>query len=71
MSQQEETGTVKWFDARKRYGFIERDSGGEIFVHVNNITDVNNRSLEDGERVRFIVGQGQKGPAAEEVQRLI
>ena len=67
---QEETGTVKWFDARKRYGFIERDSGGEIFVHVNGMADPYAQSLEDGERVRFIVGQGQKGPAAEEVQRL-
>ncbi|MCB8943261.1 MAG: cold shock domain-containing protein [Ardenticatenaceae bacterium] len=68
---QEETGTVKWFDARKRYGFIERDSGGEIFVHANGMVDPYAHSLEDGERVRFIVGQGQKGPAAEEVQRLV
>ena len=67
---QEETGTVKWFDARKRYGFIERDSGGDIFVHANNMEDPFAHYLEDGERVRFIVGQGQKGPAAEKVQRL-
>lgn len=67
---QEETGTVKWFDSQKRYGFIERDSGGDIFVHANGMADPFARSLEDGERVRFIVGQGQKGPAAQEVQRL-
>jgi CspA family cold shock protein len=70
MSQQE-TGTVKWFDARKRYGFIQRDSGGDdVFVHANGLADQYARSLEDGERVSFIVGQGPKGPAAEEVKRL-
>lgn len=67
---QEETGTVKWFDSKKRYGFIERDSGGDIFVHANGMADPFARSLEDGERVRFVVGQGQKGPAAQEVHRL-
>ena len=67
---QEETGTVKWFDSKKRYGFIERDSGGDIFVHANAMADPFARSLEDGERVRFVVGQGQKGPAAQEVHRL-
>jgi CspA family cold shock protein len=76
MSQEEtkttqtETGTVKWFDARKGYGFIERDNGSDIFVHANNMADPNARSLLDGERVSFIVGQGPKGPAAQEVQRL-
>jgi CspA family cold shock protein len=66
----EETGTVKWFDAKKRYGFIERDTGGDIFVHANGMADPFASSLEDGERVQFIVGQGQKGPAAQEVRRL-
>lgn len=67
---QEETGTVKWFDAKKRYGFIERDSGGDIFVHANGMADQYAHSLADGERVRFIVGQGPKGPAAQEVRRI-
>jgi len=68
---QEETGKVKWFDARKRYGFIERDSGREdVFVHVNGMADQYARPLEEGERVSFVIGQGQKGPAAEEVRRL-
>ena len=68
---QEETGTVKWFDARKRYGFIQRDNGGDdVFVHANGMADQYARSLEDGEKVSFIVGQGPKGPAAEEVRRI-
>ncbi|MGD8585980.1 MAG: cold-shock protein [Chloroflexota bacterium] len=68
---QEETGTVKWFDARKNYGFIQRDNGGDdVFVHGNGMADSFARSLEDGERVKFIVGQGRKGPAAEEVRRI-
>ena len=68
---QEETGTVKWFDARKRYGFIERDDGGEdVFVHANGMADQYARALTDGERVRFVITQGPKGPAAQDVQRI-
>ncbi len=69
MDEQQETGTVKWFDVRKGYGFIQRDNGGDIFVHVNDMADPSARALEDGERVSFIVGQGRKGPAAQNVQR--
>ena len=69
MDEQQETGTVKWFDVRKGYGFIQRDNGGDIFVHVNDMADPSGRALEDGERVSFVVGQGQKGPAAQNVQR--
>jgi cold shock protein len=65
----QETGTVKWFDARKGYGFIERDNGDDIFVHINDMADPSARALEDGERVTFDVGQGQKGPAAQNVSR--
>jgi len=68
---QEETGTVKWFDVRKNYGFIQRDNGGsDVFVHGNGMADANARALEDGERVSFVVGEGRKGPAAEEVRRI-
>jgi cold shock protein len=66
----QETGTVKWFDARKGYGFIDRDNGDDIFVHINDMADASARALEDGERVTFDVGQGQKGPAAQNVSRL-
>ena len=63
-----ETGTVKWFNNQKGYGFIERDSGGDIFVHHNEIQRSGFRSLAEGERVRFEVTQGQKGPAAANVE---
>lgn len=69
MSDEKETGTVKWFDQRKGYGFIVRENGQDIFVHINDMANRNDQALEDGERVKFIVGQGRKGPAAQEVER--
>ena len=67
---QRETGTVKWFDERKGYGFITRDSGGDIFVHHSAIAGEGFRSLADGERVEFEVGEGRKGPAAVDVRKV-
>jgi len=62
-----EQGVVKWFNASKGYGFIERDSGGDVFVHFSAIVGDGFRNLEEGQRVEFIVTQGQKGPQAQDV----
>ena len=60
-------GRVKWFNADKGYGFIEREEGDDVFVHFNAIVGDGYRNLEEGQRVEFTVVQGQKGPQAEEV----
>lgn len=64
---EKETGTVKWFNGAKGYGFIERAEGEDVFVHFNAIVGEGYRNLEDGQRVEFKVTQGQKGLQAEEV----
>lgn len=70
MSEDRETGLVKWFNEEKGYGFIARDSGGDIFVHYSAITGAGWRSLAEGQRVEFTVGEGRKGPAAQNVEVL-
>ena len=65
-----ETGTVKWFNDAKGFGFIERESGDDVFVHHSAIRGEGSRSLTDGQKVEFEVVQGQKGPAAEGVVAL-
>ena len=62
-----ETGTVKWFNASKGFGFIQRDSGGDIFVHYSEISGNGFKTLEEGQRVEFSVVQGEKGPQAQNV----
>jgi cold shock protein len=62
-----ELGRVKWFNRTKGFGFIIRDSGGEVFVHHRNIRGSGRRSLKDGERVRFTVTPHDKGLQAEQV----
>ena len=62
-----ETGTVKWFNATKGYGFITRDAGGDVFVHYSAINTQGYRSLEEGQRVEFAVAEGQKGLQAQDV----
>jgi len=69
MSEKEQ-GTVKWFNNGKGFGFIERDSGGDVFVHYTAILAEGYRSLEEGQRVEFVVTQGNKGPQATEVTLL-
>ena len=61
-------GTVKWFNSEKGYGFIAVDGGQDLFVHYTAIDMEGYRSLEDGKRVEFEVGQGPKGPQAESVR---
>ena len=65
------TGTVKWFNGQKGYGFITRDNGGDVFVHYSAIEGHGFRNLDEGDRVEFSVEEGQKGPAAANVQKLI
>ncbi len=62
-----ETGTVKWFNATKGYGFITRDSGGDVFVHYSAINSKGYRSLEEGQRVQFEIVEGKKGLQAQAV----
>lgn len=62
-----ETGTVKWFNDQKGYGFIQRDSGGDVFVHHTGIRGEGFTSLSEGQRVEFSVGEGPKGLKAEDV----
>jgi CspA family cold shock protein len=62
-----ETGTVKWFNGSKGYGFIERENGPDVFVHYSAIRGDGFRNLEEGQRVEFNVEQGQKGLQATDV----
>ncbi len=67
MSTQTNTGTVKWFNASKGFGFIEQEKGPDVFVHYSNISSTGFKSLNDGQRVQFKVTQGKKGPQAEDL----
>ena len=62
-----EQGTVKWFSSEKGYGFIQRDAGGDVFVHFKAIQSEGYKTLSEGDRVEFNVVKGQKGNQAEEV----
>jgi CspA family cold shock protein len=64
---EKEKGTVKWFNSAKGYGFLERDSGGDIFVHFSAIVAEGFRTLKEGQRVEFVVGDSDKGPQAQDV----
>ncbi|AVM64447.1 MULTISPECIES: cold-shock protein [Dietzia] len=64
-------GTVKWFNAEKGYGFIAPEDGSaDLFVHYSSIEGTGFKSLEENQRVEFEVGEGQKGPQAQEVRAL-
>jgi CspA family cold shock protein len=62
-----ETGTVKWFNAAKGFGFLARENGEDVFVHFSAIEATGYRSLDEGARVQFVVKQGPKGLQAEQV----
>lgn len=65
-----EEGTVKWFDDRKGYGFIERQNGKDVFVHFSNIQADGFKSLEQGDKVSFEVEETDRGPQAVKVAPL-
>jgi CspA family cold shock protein len=62
-----ETGSVKWFDNAKGFGFIVRESGDDVFVHFSSIRGEGYRSLEEAQQVEFEVVEGEKGPQAQDV----
>ena len=61
------TGTVKWFNDEKGYGFIAREGESDVFVHFRAINMDGRKSLREGQQVEFTLGEGQKGPQAENV----
>lgn len=64
------TGTVKWFNESKGFGFIEREGGPDVFAHFSAITGTGFKTLAEGQKVSFTVTQGQKGPQAENIVAL-
>ena len=64
------TGTIKWFNENKGFGFIEREGGPDVFAHFSAIQSTGYKTLAEGQRVEFIVTDGQKGPQAEQIVAL-
>jgi cold shock protein len=62
------TGTVKWFNAEKGFGFIQQDNGPDVFAHFSAIQATGYRTLEENQRVEFEVVQGPKGPQADRIR---
>ncbi len=63
-------GKVKWFNAKKGFGFLERDNGDDVFVHFSAIQTDGFRTLNEGDKVTFEVVDGEKGPSAANVKRI-
>lgn len=64
---EEIVGTVKWFNDEKGYGFIAREGERDVFVHFRSIVGTGRKTLKEGQSVQFTIGEGQKGPQAENV----
>jgi CspA family cold shock protein len=64
------TGTVKWFNEAKGFGFIEQENGPDVFAHFSAIQSDGFKTLAEGQRVSFTVTTGQKGPQAENIQAI-
>ncbi|GAM55273.1 cold shock protein cspE [Vibrio ishigakensis] len=64
------TGTVKWFNDTKGFGFIQQENGPDVFAHFSAIVGDGFRSLSEGQKVEFVVTDGQKGPQAEQIKAL-
>jgi CspA family cold shock protein len=65
-----ETGTVKWFNSSKGYGFITREEGADVFVHYNAIEGDGFKTLDEGDQVQFEIGEGPKGLQAMNVTKI-
>ncbi len=63
-------GTVKWFNSSKGYGFISQENGDDVFVHFQSIISEGYKTLNDNDKVEFVVTDGEKGPQASEVKVL-
>jgi len=63
-------GTVKWFNAKKGFGFLEREDGDDVFVHFSAIQSDGFRSLNEGDKVQFDIVDGEKGPSAANVVKI-
>ncbi|NOX18507.1 MAG: cold-shock protein [Chlorobi bacterium] len=61
-------GTVKWFNNSKGFGFIQQEDGEDVFVHYKSITGDGYKTLEEGQKVQFTIGEGEKGPQAQDVE---
>tara|TARA_B100001093_G_scaffold44867_8_gene38092 strand:+ start:15466 stop:15861 length:396 start_codon:yes stop_codon:yes gene_type:complete len=63
-----EKGTIKWFDPSKGYGFLERDKGGDLFIHFASVSEQDRKQLKENTRVSYIVTEGTKGPQANQIR---
>ena len=64
------TGTVKWFNETKGFGFIEQENGPDVFAHFSAIQGSGFKTLAEGQKVTFTITQGQKGPQAENIEKV-